>query len=83
LVLIRFPFVAADILSSSAKLADAFIEELKVEESAPASPQKDSPLPALITQDEASKDTPTPEDKPHGAVEKTSEALAVENALKQ
>lgn len=33
--LLRFPFVAADILSSSAKIADAFIEEIK-------QPQEDS-----------------------------------------
>ena len=29
----RYPFVAADILSSSARIADSFIEEKKVEES--------------------------------------------------
>jgi hypothetical protein len=37
----RYPFVAAEILSNSAKLADAFIEEIKVE--VPVSPSKEEP----------------------------------------
>ena len=42
----RYPFVAAEILSNSAKLADAFIEEIKVE--LPPSPTKEEPeVPAV------------------------------------
>ena len=36
----RYPFVAADILSSSARIADSFIEEKKVEESVPTHSQQ-------------------------------------------
>lgn len=58
----RYPFVAADILSSSAKLADAFIEIKKVEVSSPTKESKEttSPgavMPALVDQqdEEAAK----------------------------
>ena len=45
----RYPFVAAEILSNSAKLADAFIEEVK-HEVVSTSPSKEdsSAVPALI-----------------------------------
>ena len=60
----KYPFVAAEILSNSAKLADAFIEELKQEfptlaasaTSSSGSPSKEPAVPSLITQEEAAKE---------------------------
>jgi hypothetical protein len=71
----RYPFVSADILSSSAKLADAFIEIKKIEVSSPV--KESSPgavMPALVDQSEAepAKDEGTEND----------ETKAIEDVLK-
>lgn len=81
----RYPFVAAEILSNSAKLADAFIEEIKHEVSLSPSKEDSSAVPALIEQEESAEkvEEEIPSQPEAVVIEEAADAKTVEDLLKE